>query len=79
MNPANSAGFVAHVTQIKASHMAHTFLVADELEYGKVLQYVKDDDAKNLVDEALTTGAILEVRGTVEMLPDREAEVPKPG
>ena len=49
MNPANSAGFVAHVTQIKASHMAHTFLVADELEYGKVLQYVKDDDAKNLV------------------------------
>ena len=41
MNPANSAGFVAHVTQIKASHMAHTFLVADELEYGKVLQYVK--------------------------------------
>ena len=37
------------------------------------------EDAKNLVDEALTTGAILEVRGTVEMLPDREAEVPKPG
>ena len=59
--------------------MAHTFLVADELEYGMMLQHVKDDDAKGLVDEALTTGAILEVKGGVELLPEKEAYTPYPG
>ena len=75
----SSSGFVANVMQVKECHHAHTFWVADDLEYAKIIQYVQDADAKNLVDEAFSTGAILQVKGGVEMVPDKDGYVPYPG
>jgi len=75
----SSSGFVANVMQVKECHHAHTFWVADDLEYAKVIQYVQDADAKNLVDEALSTGAILQVKGGVEMVPEKDGYAPYPG